>query len=85
MSIFHFALAVALLAPPAVVPPEVAPSGFEVTTIVLARGDGAVAEPPAGPATNPQGDVLYSVTENGRDALYLRYANNLYCYDVKAK
>lgn len=81
MSIFHLALAALLLAPPPPPPPpqpiEVTPSGFEVTTIVLTQGDGAVAEPPAGPATNAQGDVLYAVTENGRDALYLRFTNGM--------
>lgn len=53
---------------------ESTPSGFEVTTIVLTpQGDTSLAEPARGASMNLVGDVLFSLSEGGKDVLYLRF------------
>jgi hypothetical protein len=57
---------------------EVTQSGFDVTPIVVVpRAGGGLAEPAAGASSNAQGDVLFALVENGKDVLYLRFANGM--------
>lgn len=49
------------------------PPAFEIAPLVIAPADASLPEPQPGVSTNAAGDVLFTLSEKGGDAVYLRF------------